>query len=328
MRLSPVKFSNDGCRNLGHVRPYHYHPTGGGLIWRNPWNFTSCLYIWNRYYALIVMMVNLSYMFRTGMSDEVCYRDIVFQGLSGSILICTVDSILAFRVWILYEKSRKILWFLIVLISGMWCYLNESTSFREHHLEFSFHLAEFIAVTTITLIAIGPKRPAYYHLGSILVGCWPQLGTYAGGSHLLSFYYSIPPVIASFVMLLMTLYRCLFWNHMKTPIFSLFLRDGVFWFLAVLLVIVPEIVTGALTRDSRALSELMIIPTLAVFSLIGSRVMLNIKMFLAKAEVSETTNARTTFGDRVTEFKAATRDIGSTTADIEITLIWRRENEC
>ncbi|KAF8884836.1 hypothetical protein BD779DRAFT_1471908 [Infundibulicybe gibba] len=207
--------------------------------------------------------------FHTTVSDE-------FQGLSGSILICTVDSILAFRVWILYEKSQKILWFLIVIIS-----------------------------------AIGPKTP----------GCWPQLGTLAyAGAHLLSFYYCIPPVITSFIMLLMTLYRYLFWNHMKTPIFSLFLRDGVFWFLAVLLVIIPEIVTGALTRDSRALSGLMIIPTLAVFSLIGSRVMLNIKMFVADAEVSGTINMRGTFGDRITEFKAATRDIGSTTADIEISI--------
>ncbi|KAF8874184.1 hypothetical protein BD779DRAFT_1567453 [Infundibulicybe gibba] len=26
------------------------------LIWRNPWNLTSFLYIWNRYYTLIVMV--------------------------------------------------------------------------------------------------------------------------------------------------------------------------------------------------------------------------------------------------------------------------------
>ncbi|KAF8874183.1 hypothetical protein BD779DRAFT_1476630 [Infundibulicybe gibba] len=178
-----------------------------------------------------------------------------FEGLSSSILVCTVDFILAFRVWILYEKSRKILWFLIVIVSD----------------------------TT--------------------------------GSHIFSFY-PTPMVIVSFVMFLMTLYRCLFWNRMKTPIFSLFLRDGVFWFLAVLLVIVPEIVTGALSRDSRALSELMALPTLAVFCLIGSRVLLNIKTFLANTEVIGTTNTRGTFGDRVTEFRAATRDIGSTMADI------------
>ncbi|KAF8884809.1 hypothetical protein BD779DRAFT_757245 [Infundibulicybe gibba] len=121
-------------------------------------------------------------------------------------------------------------------------------------------------------------------------------------------------------MFLMTLYRCLFWNHVRTPIFNLFLRDGMFWFLAVLLVIVPEIVTGALSRDSRALSELMILPSLAVFSLIGSRVLLNIKAFLANTEIVETNaGTRGTFGDRMTQFRAATRDIDSTMEDIETT---------
>ncbi|KAF8884840.1 hypothetical protein BD779DRAFT_1535896 [Infundibulicybe gibba] len=154
----------------------------------------------------------------------------------------------------------------------------------------------------------------------ILVGCWPSVGN-TTESHLFSFY-SIPTVIASFVMFLMTLYRCLFWNRVKTPIFSLFLRDGVFWFLAVLLVIVPEIVTGALSRDSRVLSQLMIL----VFCLIGSRVLLNIKTFLANTEVLET-GTHGTFGDHITEFRAATRDIGSTMVDIEMTSTWKRENE-
>ncbi|KAF8874178.1 hypothetical protein BD779DRAFT_261760 [Infundibulicybe gibba] len=30
------------------------------LIWRNPWNVTSLLYIWNRYYTLIVLAINTS----------------------------------------------------------------------------------------------------------------------------------------------------------------------------------------------------------------------------------------------------------------------------
>ncbi|KAF8884843.1 hypothetical protein BD779DRAFT_760867 [Infundibulicybe gibba] len=298
------------------------------LIWRNPWNLTSCLYIWNRYYTQIVVMVNLIYMFRTDMSDEVCYRYLVFEGLSGSILICTVDFILAFRVWILYEKSRKILWFLVVIISSMWFTLNESTSFGEHCLESSFCIVEFIAMNTLVLMAITLKGPIkFYHLGSMLVGCWASTSVATVGTRIFAFY-TIPTVIASFTMFLMTLYRCLFWNHMKTPIFSLFLRDGVFWFLAVLLVIIPEIVTGAIAIDSGALSELMVLPTLVVFCLIGSRVLLNIKTFLAKTEDLGTINTRGTFRDRTTEFKAATRDIGSITVDIEITSTWKRENEC
>ncbi|KAF8870344.1 hypothetical protein BD779DRAFT_1681228 [Infundibulicybe gibba] len=42
----------------------------------------------------------------------------VFYGISASILVNTVDVILALRVWILYEKNRKILWFFVILISA------------------------------------------------------------------------------------------------------------------------------------------------------------------------------------------------------------------
>ncbi|KAF8874179.1 hypothetical protein BD779DRAFT_1567417 [Infundibulicybe gibba] len=131
-----------------------------------------------------------------------------------------------------------------------------------------------------------------------LAGCWPTTGN---APHSFSFY-STPAMIVSFVMFLMTVYRCLFGNnHIKIPIFNLFLRDGVFWFLAILLVLSPETATAALPQGSRALSSLMVM----VYSLIGSRVLLNIKGLLAASVVSGNT-IDATFGDYATEFRAAT----------------------
>ncbi|KAF8874182.1 hypothetical protein BD779DRAFT_261681 [Infundibulicybe gibba] len=204
----------------------------------------------------------------------------IYNGLGGTVLVTTVDTILAFRVWILYEKSRKLLWFLIALI-----------------------LAEFIAMTTLTIMIVSPISN-FFHLGPLLVGCWP-----ATSASPLFLYYSSPTMITSFVMFVMTLYRCLFRNNQmrRTPIFSLFLRDGVFWFLTILLVTTPDTVITVLAREGKpVLLELMIVPTVTIYSLVGSRVLLNIKTLLATNEVLDTTNsvALRTFGDRTTEFRA------------------------
>ncbi|KAF8870290.1 hypothetical protein BD779DRAFT_1681303 [Infundibulicybe gibba] len=124
-------------------------------------------------------------------------------------------------------------------------------------------------------------------------------------------------------MFVMTLYRCLFRNNQmhRTPIFSLFLRDGVFWFLAILPVVTtPDIIIMALAQEGNpALLELMMAPTVTIYSLVGSRVLLNIKTLLATNEVLDTTNslALRTFGDHTTEFRAATR-YSDCTIDLEI----------
>ncbi|KAF8884808.1 hypothetical protein BD779DRAFT_1535588 [Infundibulicybe gibba] len=44
------------------------------LIWRSPRNLTSFLYICNRYCTLTVIVVSLSYMFRTSVSDKSCVQ--------------------------------------------------------------------------------------------------------------------------------------------------------------------------------------------------------------------------------------------------------------
>ncbi|KAF8884194.1 hypothetical protein BD779DRAFT_1537942 [Infundibulicybe gibba] len=249
------------------------------LVWKSPWNLTSSLFIWNRYYALIALTVNAGFMLREIESNKVCSVAFMFEGISASILVNTVDVILAIRVWILYEKNRKMLFFFIIFIS-----------------------AEFLTMLILAVITVSNLK-TFNHLGRNLIGCWstsdaPQLFTF----------YVIPTVVVSFVMFVMTIYRCgatLLWhNQRRIPIISLFLRDGVFWFLAGLIVLAPEILTTAVARGSRSLSELMIMPTLAVYSLIGSRALLNIKALVARSEVLGTM-AGGTVGDRTIPFRAA-----------------------
>ncbi|CAK5275253.1 unnamed protein product [Mycena citricolor] len=147
--------------------------------------------------------------------DVLSCQTIVFVELASSTLILVLtDIILALRVWLLYHRSRKVLYFLVGLVTG--------------------------------------------NRGNSNV-CWT--------------------ILLSIIMFAMTLLRCrstvatLGWR--QTSVMSLFLRDGVFWFLAAILVNTVEIV---LWRDSRAsLSEIPVIPATSIMALIGARVLLNIK---------------------------------------------------
>ncbi|KAF8889945.1 hypothetical protein BD779DRAFT_1519766 [Infundibulicybe gibba] len=141
----------------------------------------------------------------------------------------------------------------------------------------------------------------------LLVGCWPA----TSASPLFPYYFS-PTMITSSIMFAMTVYSCF-----------LFLRDGVSWFVITLLVTTPDTIVTVLAQRGRpALLKLMIV----IYSLIGSRVLLNIKTLLATNEVLGTTNSAAlgTFGDRTTEFRAVTRC--SSDCTIDLGLVSRPEN--
>ncbi|KAJ7284455.1 hypothetical protein C8J57DRAFT_1669522 [Mycena rebaudengoi] len=110
----------------------------------------------------------------------------------------------------------------------------------------------------------------YVHVGPILRGCYalevPQYFTF----------YATPPFITAAVLFSMTLYKCgstlLSVGLGRTPVITLFLRDGVFWFLALVLVDIVLWHRGRVT-----LTEIPVVPTIGVIAVIGARVLLNIK---------------------------------------------------
>ncbi|KAF7345276.1 hypothetical protein MSAN_01904300 [Mycena sanguinolenta] len=123
---------------------------------------------------------------------------------------------------------------------------------------------------------------------------WPLTGCYPLGIVPRYFtFYSLPVLVVSMTMFVLTVYKCgktlLEHGRMQTPIYSLFLRDGAFWFVAIFKVII----WGA-ARHS--LAELMIAPGLAVTSIIGSRVLLNIKRLKPPETLPTTTTTGSTPG--------------------------------
>ncbi|KAK7044211.1 hypothetical protein VNI00_007932 [Paramarasmius palmivorus] len=97
----------------------------------------------------------------------------------------------------------------------------------------------------------------------------------------------------SIVLFILTMYKCGFRfykdkfgnnRRMQTPLLSLFMRDGIYWFVPVLGLFISQII---ITTHMRAtLGEILINPCMVGYSVITSRILLNMK----EISVEKTTN--------------------------------------
>ncbi|KAJ7248756.1 hypothetical protein C8J57DRAFT_1357743 [Mycena rebaudengoi] len=127
--------------------------------------------------------------------------------------------------------------------------------------------------------AIHCPIPAYVHLGSLIKGC------YAYNVPRFLTLYAAAPLLVTFVMFLLTLYKCgvtLHRNdHRVMPIWKLFLRDGVVWFLAVFAAGGSELIIWTSKRET--LKQLLVV----VYSTVASRAILNIKNIMSSESESD-----------------------------------------
>ncbi|KAJ7723777.1 hypothetical protein B0H16DRAFT_1737045 [Mycena metata] len=214
------------------------------------------------------------------------------EAVTSTLILATVDFILvlrcvhllpfdyfshslidaARRVWILYDKKRWLLYLLVPMIA-----------------------LEIVTMALVSHYTIASVRECWA-LSWPLVGCYPR-GPVGNVPRYFAFY-SVPVLVVSMVMFRMTCYKCgktlLTHGRAQMPIYNMFLRDGVFWFVAIFMTFIPEVVIWARARQS--LAELLIAcvlpkyelalahiivarlsPGLPVTSIIGSRVLMNIK---------------------------------------------------
>ncbi|KAJ6581115.1 hypothetical protein B0H19DRAFT_1251361 [Mycena capillaripes] len=216
-------------------------PDEVNLMWKSRFSLSNAFYIWIRYFTLIVLSIDLSFMLKVEWSDHA-------ETVACTIIVISADVILVLRVWILYAKSRKLLYFLVPLIA-----------------------AEIIAMVIVGIFTIKDLEH-YVHVGSVLQGCYslevPRLFTF----------YAVPPFVTAVLMFTLTAYKCgttlMTLGLNRTPIISLFLRDGVFWFLAILctflVLAVVEIVLWDRARPT--LAQIPVVPATAINAVIGARV--------------------------------------------------------
>ncbi|KAJ7488128.1 hypothetical protein FB451DRAFT_1553615 [Mycena latifolia] len=223
------------------------------FVWNKRKSFGGYLYLWNRYWTLIITCINTSVVLREITSDKVCRNYFEFESLSATLTVATIDLILLMRVWILFGRSRRLLY---ILASVM--------------------LVELCIMFTIAVLVT--RSGLFVHIGAILPGCYAT-----GGVPKYLTFYAVPSLVVTSVMFVMTVYNCTtrlgfrlsFSSRSTMPLINLFLRDGIFWFLAVVAVNPPQLIVWAVGRTT--LVAVLLIPAMVVYSIIGSRVLLNIK---------------------------------------------------
>ncbi|KAJ7911377.1 hypothetical protein B0H13DRAFT_579395 [Mycena leptocephala] len=237
------------------------------LMWRGGICTTNVVYLWNRYFTLLILIRRKCATKSVHLQCSTCIRYFNSEAVYSTLVLATVDFVLMLRVWILYGKARWLLYVLIPMIS-----------------------LEILTMGLISHYTIYTTK-VFWPLPWPLTGCYPK-----GVVPRYFTFYSVPVIVVSLTMFIMTVYKCgktlLTYGNTRMPIYNMFLRDGAFWFVAIFITFIPEVVIWAAARQS--LAELMIAPGLAVTSIIGSRVLLNIKALKPAQALPTTTTATTT----------------------------------
>ncbi|KAJ7038955.1 hypothetical protein C8F04DRAFT_1088049 [Mycena alexandri] len=222
------------------------------FVWSRRWSIPSILYLWNRYMTMLTVISCSLFMFREIDSNNRCRAFIVAEGLVSTLLVISFDLMLTLRVWVLYGKTRRGAWLLFPLL-----------------------LAELSSMLVILLL------PATYlndfvHLGPRLPGCYFTTPVIRGPYFAL---FATPPLFVTFLMFILTVYKCSKVlstdKSIDMPIITLFMRDGIIWFVVVFGIDGAQMIVWAMGRAT--LTQVLIIPSLVLYSLVSSRVILNTK---------------------------------------------------
>jgi len=231
------------------------------MVWLRRKSLVKWLYIWNRYFTLAMITFCTSVFLRPTPSDASCFISQQVQGVSSTIIVCTADVILLLRIWILCERSmRTLLYVLLPMI-----------------------IVELGVMLTITTLTINHLRE-FIHVGFIK-GCYsPDVPRYFTA-------YPVPSLIVSCSMFCVTVRICQRRIAASRPyhtesIAVAFLRDGVLWFLVVALINPPQIALWAWGRTT--LIGVLMMPSLAAYSIIGGRVLLNMMEIAAEGACDTT----------------------------------------
>ncbi|KAJ7024161.1 hypothetical protein C8F04DRAFT_1132404 [Mycena alexandri] len=238
------------------------------LVWKSPLRVSNGIYLWIRYFSLITVAIYTIFTFREIKSDHTCRSFLLAEAVTSSLVGTSADVILVLRVWVLYGKSRRLLYIFV-----------------------PFLIMEIIVEITVGVLTILPLGQ-YFHVGPAILGCYslnvPRYFTY----------YAVPYSVTSFVMFCMTLYKCglaLFDNRtVKMPLMTLFLRDGLFWFLIIFALSIVELFVWARGRPS--LAQLMVTPWTILNATVGARILLNLKK-VARVEVYATAPTANLFSE-------------------------------
>ncbi|KAJ6582119.1 hypothetical protein B0H19DRAFT_1252256 [Mycena capillaripes] len=211
------------------------------FVWKKPWSIPSGLYLWNRYMTLFTVILSMPFMFREVTSDHIlhnCAAKASPRRYSSEKERDLILGPISFRVWILYGKTRRMAYIL-----------------------FSMLLFEMISMIVILVLPETYLRE-FIHLGPVLTGCYFTTPVMTGARFA---FYALPPLLVTFTMFILTIHKCLATLRQDKladlPIITLFLRDGIVWFIVVFFFYGAEMIIWATARAT--LTQVLVVPSLA-----------------------------------------------------------------
>jgi len=228
---------------------YDYALTFGeevDLVWRRNWSVGTGLFLVNRYTGIFSLAFNIGVFLNNTLSDEFCFHFVRYQVAGTLMAVWLVEIILGFRVWALYARSRKILYFLLGLLT--------------------------VAVTICTSVGYFVFRDVTVlpRPGSFLSGCYPL------GFPVYTFALALPELINATILLVLTLVRTarsVRMGRRQAPMFVLFVKDGVLYYLCIVFILLMNAFAFSSFTIGAAATGLAI----AIPCALGSRILLNIR---------------------------------------------------
>ncbi|KAJ7614013.1 hypothetical protein FB45DRAFT_260623 [Roridomyces roridus] len=242
-------------------------------VWKSRLSLWSVLYVWTRYATLTLLVVDAIFMFRPMSTSKVDAKLFSWYShsqdseksclsigtpqsevFSSTMMIISVDCVLVLRVWLLLGRAKKFPFIMIPLL-----------------------IVEGLVMVTFGILTILPIKD-FVDVGPILNGCYafevPRVMTF----------YPVAPFLMALLMFSITVYKCgqhiqyimrVRSNTEPMSMITLFLRDGVFLFLWLVVVATAEIIIWR--KDRPTLAEIPIIPATAIPAVLAARILLNIK---------------------------------------------------
>ncbi|EIM91331.1 uncharacterized protein STEHIDRAFT_118416 [Stereum hirsutum FP-91666 SS1] len=182
-------------------------PAEWKYIWKSDWSAIKILYLFVRYYTLVDMIM-ADIWFLGEWTEEACAKNLKVLPYFTVLVDVSVELVLALRVYALFGRSRIVLIFLSIMMTGF----------------------TGVMLATCALGATYAKLPSWP--GPCLIASQPSI---AGPNFIIAFYAS--PMAVDLVLTAMTIWRSVRHKAMGSSstrsLMNVFIKEGIFYFVAI-----------------------------------------------------------------------------------------------
>ncbi|EMD39884.1 hypothetical protein CERSUDRAFT_112139 [Gelatoporia subvermispora B] len=233
------------------------------LFWGTPCTVPKAIY--NRYFTAAVVGFITYIDHRRDLSTSVCAQMLLLSNIGAAVVSLTMDLILLFRVWILYDRSRKWLWILGLAF-----------------------IAEVVALVVLSLCWNRPRescvhmstKTVFYPCSTVFLRAEPvSIGCHTAPHGIHFMIYALPILVVSLGGFLMTIYRCVKMlrasRPFRMPMVELYLHDGILYVLAAVPIVVVSILLPQIAKSTLGVATVSM--QCALNSVVASRVLHNLR---------------------------------------------------